>query len=102
MLLVMSVLEIIGLGIEWYKPKHVIQLGVILALIYMESIQCWEEQLCTIGGLAVFLLIPYRVNTFGWYATIIDDVRQNPEDYKALARQASGAMEGHGGHDMAH
>ena len=86
-LLTLSAMEIIGLGMEWYQPKHVLQLGVIIALLYMEMIQCWVDQLCTWGGLLVFLLIPYRVNSMGWYASILADVREHPSLYRRYATQ---------------
>jgi hypothetical protein len=85
-LIFISFLEIIALGIAvWYHPKHVVQLGIIVALLYMELLQCWQDQICTWGGLAVFLLIPYRINSYGWYASIIADWRENPQTYHEKA-----------------
>merc|ERR1711871_363719 len=85
-LIFISFLEIIGLGIAvWYHPKHVVQLGIIVALLYMELLQCWQDQICTWGGLAVFLLIPYRINSYGWYASIIADWRETPQTYHEKA-----------------
>jgi len=89
-LLLLSAVEIIGLGMEWYQPKHVVQLGVILALLYLEMIQCWVSQICTWGGLVIFLLVPYRVNSMGWYASVLSDVRENPSTYR---RQATAVID---------
>ena len=86
-LLLLSAVEIIGLGMEWYQPKHVVQLGVIIALLYLEIVQCWVDQICTWGGLVIFLLVPYRVNSIGWYASILSDIRENPSKYRRFARQ---------------
>jgi len=81
----LSFMEIIAMGVEWYQPKHVVMLGVIIALLYMEIIQCWETQICTWGGLGVFFLIPYRLRSYGWYTTIIADFNEHPETYRTAA-----------------
>jgi hypothetical protein len=53
----------------------------------MEVIQCWETQICTWGGLAIFFLIPYRLRSYGWYTTIIADFNEHPEYYRNLAQK---------------
>jgi len=86
-LLCMCCIEIFSLGRAWLTMKHFVTLGTVVALLYMEMIQCWEKQICTWGGLCIFLAAPFRVKKVMKYRDYLSDVWANPEEYREQAKK---------------